>query len=89
MDVCTEHLETVAVTTKSSGEGIVMEKGGGEGGGNDVEGIGGRRLGGVGGDIGPKVSEIDTEIGICVERRKREDMVVSEGGARRKNRSGC
>ena len=87
--MCTEQLETVAVTTKSSGEGIVMEKGGGEGSGNDVEGIRGRRLGGVGGNIGPKVTKIDTEIGICVERRKKEDMVVSEGGPRRKNRSGC
>lgn len=87
--VSTEELETVVLRAESSGEGVVMEEGGGEGSGNNVEGIGGGRLGVVGGDIGPKVAETDTEIGIRVERRKRKDMVVGEGGARRKNRSGC
>ena len=85
----TEHLEAVILTAESSSEWVVMEEGGGEGSSNDVDGIGGRRLVGVGGDIGPKVAETDTEIGIYVEMRKREDMAVSEGGMRGKNGSGC
>lgn len=89
LTVSAEQLEAVVLTTESSGEGVVVEEGGGEGGGYDVGGIGGRGLGGVGGDIGPEVAETDTEVRICVEMRKREDMVVGEGGARRKNGSGC
>lgn len=80
----TEQLEAVVEAAESAGEGVVMEEGGGESGGDDVEG----RLGEVGGNIGTKVAEIDTEIGICVEMRKSEDMVVGEGGAGRKNGSG-
>lgn len=56
---------------ESGGEGVVEEKGRGEGSGYDVEGIGRRtsRWRGVGGDISPKVAKTDTEIGICVEVR--------------------
>lgn len=64
----------VWTAAECAGEWVIVNKGGGEGGGDDLEWV-------AGVDVSTKVTESEVEVGIGVEVRKREGMIVEEGRA--------
>lgn len=72
----------VLTAAKGGGEWVVVHKGLGEGGREEWEGVAGG-----GAKVNAKVAEGELKVGIGVEVREREDMVVEEGRARREYES--
>lgn len=72
----------VLAVAERAGELVVVEKSLGDGGGDDVEGVGGS-VGG--GDVSAEVAEGEVEVAVGVEVGEREGVVVEEGRGRRKD----
>jgi hypothetical protein len=73
----------VLAVAKRAGEWVVVNKSLGEGGRDDVEGVGSSGRGGI--DISPEVAEGDMEVAVGVEVGERERVVVEEGRVRRED----
>jgi hypothetical protein len=73
-----EELEAVVVSAaEGGGERVVVDKRGGECGGDDAPGIGG---GVGGGDVSTDISEGDAEVWVVVEVGELEDVVLGKWG---------
>jgi hypothetical protein len=73
----------VLAVAKRAGEWVVVNESLGEGGRDDVEGVGSSDRGGI--DISAEVAEGDMEVAVGVEVGERERVVVEEGRVRRED----